>query len=244
MTPDELRIISLQKDFLEFDKNLAYLKDIIAKNNHKKRLIVAPEVYLGGFDYDAMSMGAKKSAKAIEELTSLVNDAIVVFSVIIEKEGKFYNQALVINQHKIIYRQEKTKLFKLGNEHKHFDSGSEESIALFEVEGIRFAILLCFELRFKALWEKIEGADVVCIPAKWGVLRAHHLEILAKALAVMNQCFVVVSSVGDEGIAQASMILSPDGDVHKDIENTYVTEVIDIKEATKMRRYIDMGEQG
>ncbi len=244
MTPDELRIISLQKDFLDFDKNLAYLKDIIAKNNHKKRLIVAPEVYLGGFDYDAMSLMAKKSVKAIEELISLINDAIVVFSAIVEKEGKFYNQALVINQHKIIYRQEKTKLFKLGNEHKHFDSGNEENIALFEVEGIRFAILLCFELRFKTLWKKIEGADVVCIPAKWGVLRAHHLEILAKALAVMNQCFVVVSSCGDESIAQASMVLSPDGDVYRDTEDAYVAKEIDIKETIKMRRYIDMGEQG
>ncbi len=244
MTPHGLRIISLQKDFLSFDKNLAYLKDIIAKNNHKKTLIVAPEVYLGGFDYDAMSMRAKKSAEAIEELISVVNDAIVIFSIIVEKEGKFYNQALAINHHKIIYQQEKTKLFRLGNEHKYFDSGSEESIALFEVEGIKFAILLCFELRFKALWKKIEGADVVCIPAKWGVLRMHHMEILAKALAVMNQCFVVVSSGGDESIVQASMVLSPDGDVHKDIGDAYVTKEIDIKEAITMRRYIDMGEQG
>ncbi len=229
---------------MDFDKNLAYLKDIVVKNNHKKTLIVAPEVYLGGFEYDAMRLIAKKGAKAIEELISIVNGAIIVFSVIVEKQGKFYNQAVVINRHEIIYQQDKTKLFRLGDEHKYFDSGDEDAIVVFEIDEVKFAILLCFELRFKALWGKIEGADVVCVPAKWGMLRVHHMEILAKALAVMNQCFVVVSSGGDESIAEASMVISPDGGVYKNIEDEYVTEEIDIKEAIKMRRYIDMGEQG
>jgi predicted amidohydrolase len=241
MAPNRLHITSLQKDFLDFDKNLAYLKDIVLQNNHKKTLIVAPEVYLSGFDYDTMHSSAQKSNEAIKELSSIAEDVIIVLSIVVENEGKFYNQAIVINRHKIIYKQEKTKLFKLGDEHKYFIAGNKNTIASFEIDGIRFAILICFEIRFKELWEKIEGVDVVCVPAKWGVLREHHMEVLTKALAVMNQCFVVVSSVGDESIAKASMIISPDAKVFKDKKKEFISEEIEIKEVLKMRRYIDMG---
>ncbi|MBN2767817.1 MAG: carbon-nitrogen hydrolase family protein [Campylobacterales bacterium] len=242
MISNKLHIISLQKDFLDFDKNLEYLKNVIIQHTKKETLILAPELYLSGFDYDNMSFAAKKSAQAIQDLLLAVEDTIVVLSVIAQEHDAFFNQAVVINKHQIIHKQNKTKLFKLGEEHKHFRAGSEDDIVLFEVNRVKFALLICFELRFKMLWKKIEGADIVLIPAKWGLLRAHHMEVLAKALAVMNQCYVVVSSAGNKGIINRSLIISPDADVSKENEDEYLYKLITLKEITKMRRYIDMGD--
>ena len=244
MVSSKVHIISLQKDFLDFEKNLTFLKNIILKKNKTHTIIAAPELYLSGFDYANISLAAQRSADAIKELLEITEEVVVVLSVIAETQKGFLNQAIVINQHRIIHKQNKSKLFKLGEEHKYFMAGDSREIILFEVWGVKLGLLICFELRFKELWQKVEGADIVLVIAKWGAPRAHHLEILASALGVMNQCFVTVTSIGDESIAKTSMIVFPNGDMIKESEDEYMTGEINIKDVVKMRRYIDMGEKG
>ena len=105
---------------------------------------------------------------------------------------------------------------------------------------MKYAILICIELRFKELWEQVEGADVVFVPSRWGKLRKTHLEVLSRALAVMNQCYVIVSSSSDEKMASSSCIISPTGEVTMNDELEAVVESIDFREIKKMRRYIVM----
>ena len=114
------------------------------------------------------------------------------------------------------------------------------SIKPFEINGVKYAILICFELRFKEFWKRVEGADVVIIPARGGGLRKHHLETLSRALAVMNQCYVIVSDSSDADMARSSAIISPDAEVIQDDESMAVSGQIDFAEIKKMRRYINM----
>jgi len=222
-----------------YQENLDRLLDIL-RTEQDKQIIVAPEVYLTAYDYEHLSTAAMFSAKALKILKQEVGEQILVLTLILEEGDGFVNQAVVIHKHKVVYRQNKVKLFKLGDEDLYFHAGKKKKIMPFEIEGVKYAVLICFELRFKELWKQIEGVDIVLIPARWGLLRKQHLEILSSALAVMNQCYVLLSNSADEDMASSSAIISPYGHVVKDDSAEVVEGVVDFREIRKMRRYIVM----
>ncbi len=210
------------------------------RSHADKEIIVAPEVFLTAYDYEHLATAAKFSAKALKVLKQEIGEQIVVFTLLIEEKGLFYNQAVVIHRHKIVHKQEKVKLFKLGDEDIYLTAGKKKRIKPFEIDGVKYALLICFELRFKDLWKQIEGADVVFVPARWGKPRKRHLEILFQALAVMNQCYVIVSNSSDSDMASSSAIISPNGDVVMDDTKEAIEGSVDFREIKKIRRYIVM----
>ncbi len=211
------------------------------KSNQDKDLIIAPEVYLTAYDYENFEEAVSFYDIAIETLLPLVSTQIFLFS-IIKREGDIViNQAIVIHNHKIVHQQNKYKLFRIGNEHHYFEAGEQEEICPFSINGINYAILICFELRFKELWRQIEGVDMVLIPAMWGKPRKNHLEVLSQALAIINQSFVVVCNSANEDMAKSSAIISPWGEVIMDDESEIIEATIDLKKVKKIRRLIPIG---
>ena len=235
-----MEVASLQlPSHQRYQKNLETLLFYL-KEHQDKHIVVAPEVFLTSYDYEHMTTAAKFSVNALKTLKREVGEQIVVLTLILEEGDEFVNQAVVIHKHRIIHRQEKVKLFKLGDEDLYLKAGRKKKIKPFEIEGVSYAILICFELRFKELWKQVEGVDVVLIPARWGKPRKAHLEVLSRALAVMNQCYVVVSNSSDEDMASSSSIISPTGEVTMDDSVEVVEGNIDFREIKKMRRYIVM----
>ena len=224
---------------MRYQKNLDKLLDLIKKNKDKQ-IIVAPEVYLTAYDYEHLATAAKFSAKALKVLKAEVGEQIVVLTLILKEGDYFVNQAVVIHKHKVVYKQNKVKLFKLGDEDLYLMAGKKKKIQPFEIDGVKYAILICFELRFKDLWKQIEGVDIVLIPARWGLARKKHLEILSTALAVMNQCYVLLSNSSDSDMASSSSIISPNGSVLINDSKEMLDGTIDFREIKKMRRYIVM----
>lgn len=222
-----------------YQENLDKLLQLI-KENSDKEIIVAPEVYLTAYDYEHLTTAAMFSAKALKILKQEVDEQILVLTLILEEGEGFVNQAVVIHKHKIVYKQNKVKLFKLGDEDLYLHAGKKKKIMPFEIGGVKYALLICFELRFKDLWKQIEGADIVLIPARWGLLRKKHLEILASALAVMNQCYVLLSNSSDDDMASSSAIIPPNGNILLDDLKEVVEGTVDFREIKKMRRYIVM----
>lgn len=235
-----LEVVSLQlPTHKRYQENLDTLLFHL-ENYQDKHIIVAPEVFLTGFDYEHMSTAAKFSANALKALKKEVGEPIVVLTLILEDGDDFVNQAVVIHKHKIVHKQNKVKLFKLGDEDLYFRAGKKKKIQPFEIEGVRYALLVCFELRFKELWKQVEGVDVVLIPSRWGIIRKKHMEILAQALGVMNQCYVILSNSSDKDMASSSAIISPSGVSIMDDSKEAVEGSIDFREIKKMRRYIVM----
>ncbi len=222
-----------------YQENLDKLLRLLRENSDKQ-IVVVPEVYLTAYDYEHLHTAAMFSAKALKLLKQETGEQIVVLTLILEEGDGFVNQAVVIHKHKVVYKQNKFKLFKLGDEDLYLHAGKKKKIMPFEIEGVKYAILICFELRFKDLWKQIEGVDVVLIPARWGLLRKKHLEILSAALAVMNQCYVLLSNSSDSDMASSSAIISPNGKVVMDDSKEVVEGVVDFREIKKMRRYIVM----
>lgn len=238
--PKTLDVVTLQlPTHLRYQENLDTLLGYLEKYRDK-HIVVVPEVFLTGLDYAHMATAAKFSANALKTLKKEIDAQVVVLTLILEDGDDFVNQAVVIHRHKIIHKQEKIKLFKLGDEDLYFKAGKKKKIKPFVLDGVTYALLICFELRFKELWRQIEGADVVLVPARWGKPRKKHLEILSRALAVMNQCYVVLSNASDVDMASSSAIISPTGESVDDDKLEAIEGTIDFREIKKMRRYIAM----
>ena len=238
--PKTLKAVTLQlPSHQRYQENLDALIEQLARH-HDKDIVVAPEVLLTAYDYDHLDTAAKFSAMALKTLKKAVNDQIVVLTLLLKEGEEFVNQAVVIHRHRVVHRQNKAKLFRLGDEDLYLKAGKPKKVKPFEIEGVRYAVLICFELRFKELWKQIEGADVVLVPARWGRPRRQHLDILSRALAVMNQCYVILSNSSDPDMAGGSAIISPNGDVVSDEKGDAIEGVIDFREIKKMRRYIVM----
>jgi predicted amidohydrolase len=233
-----LDVVSLQLPLhKDYQKNLTLLLTHI-KTHQNKDIILAPEVCLTGFAYTQMQKASEFSLYAIEALQKEIKQQILILTVILEDKEGFINQAIVIHNHKIIHKQEKAKLFTLGEEKKYFKAGQVQDIKPFEIEGVSYALLICFELRFKTLWLQIEKADIIFIPARWGKPRKNQLEILSPALAVMNQCFVILSNASDKEMASSSAIISPFGNIIRNDKKESIEASIELQEIQKMRRYI------
>jgi len=238
--PKTLEVVALQlPTHKRYQENLDILFKYLDMYQNK-HIVVAPEVFLTSFDYEHMATAAKFSANALKQLKKEVDEQIVVLTLILKDGDEFVNQAVVIHKHKIIHKQNKVKLFKLGDEDLYFRAGKKKKIQPFEIEGVKYALLICFELRFKELWEQIEEADIVLIPSRWGIARKKHLEILSSALAVMNQCYVVLANASDRDMASSSAIISPNGEIVRDDTKKVIEGVIDFREIKKIRRYISM----
>ena len=225
------------KNLSSYQKSLEQLIDAI-KGAETNAIIVAPELAVTDFDYDNLDAACEYSEYAIKELTKVVKEQILVLTLFRIEQEKVVNQAVVIHNGTVVHTQNKYRLFKLGNEHLHFSAGSGEDIHLFEINGIKFGVLICFELRYKELWKKLEGADIICVPSQWGEPRKRHLEILGSALAVMNQCFVLIANSSNDTMAKSSAIYSPMGGVVLNDAAQKISHSIDLNEVKLMRRYI------
>ena len=232
-------VVSLQLTTEEsYAKNLQKLLSIIGTT--EAELIVAPELCLTNFDYEHFEDVALFYETALAQLLDAVSNKILVLTMTKKEDNDFVNQALVIHNHQVVYRQNKYRLFTLGEETKYFKAGLKEDIRTFTINGISYGILICFELRFKELWKQLEGVDVVLIPARWGKPRKKHLEVLSQALAIMNQAFVVVSNSADEDMASSSAIISPWGETYMDDHLEQLKQELNFKEIKKTRRMINM----
>ena len=236
-----MKLIALQiKTTQNFQENLNHLKSSI-NSCESDSLIVAPELALSGFSYDRMEEASTFSQKAIEEIKSLSENKIIALTFITKKDENFYNTLYIFHNFNIIHTQSKVKLFPLGNELEYFKAGNVDDIKIIEINGLKIATLICFELRFPELWQKIKGADIILNPAMWGIKRKDHYETISKALALVNQCFVVACNSADDNMAKGSAIINPFGIVKKDDENEIIEDFFDKNEIKKVRTYINIG---
>lgn len=224
----------------DYEENLALLESLIAQTP-EEALVVAPEVCLSNFDYEHFEAAAAFAPRAIERLLAVTRERIVVVSLIEKRAGGIFNVAKVLHKGRVVHEQAKSRLFHMGEEHEHFAPGDESQIALIEVDGVLLGVLICFELRFKHLWQKLEGADVIAVTAQWGKLRTSHFVTLTEALAVMNQCYVIASDSANDAMTGMSGVITPFGEAFRNGNAPCLVHPFDEKEVRRMRRYLDVG---
>jgi predicted amidohydrolase len=236
-----MKLIALQvKTTNDFTKNLKHLKELLI-NCDENSIILAPELALTGFSYERMEEASSFAINAISEICKLSINKTISLTFITKKENEYLNTLYVFHDNQIIHTQSKSQLFPLGNEQEHFAAGKKDDIKIIEINGIKIATLICFELRFPKLWEKVKGADIILNPSMWGLKRKDHYETISKSLALINQCFVIACNSADDNMAKGSAIISPFGNVQKDDTREVIECEIDLDEIKKVRKYINIG---
>ena len=223
-----------------YEENLQTLLTLI-KQTQTNSVIVAPEVCLTGYDYDNFEKMVKFSEYAIQEIKKVSQNKIIILTMLERRGEDVYNFAKIFFNGEVVYEQAKAKLFKFGDEHKYMSFGDEEDINIIEVDGIKIGLLICFELRFKSLWQRLEGADVIAVPSWWGSLRAQNFKTLTNALAIINQCYVIASDSKNEECTGMSGIITPFGIEQRNGNKPCLEIPYDTKEIKKMRKYMDVG---
>jgi predicted amidohydrolase len=224
-----------------YEDNLKLLLEQI-EQTPSNAVVLAPEVCLTGFDYTHFEAAALFSLKAVDALLRTGKERIIALTLIEKKQnGEFFNVAKVLHKGIVVHEQAKNRLFRLGDEHKYFTPGKEKRLPIFEIDGIRFGLLICFELRFKNYWQDLEGADIILVPARWGKTRADNFTVLVEALAVMNQCYVMAADASNEECSAMSRIVSPFGKSTANGNALCLCLAYDQQEIRRMRRYLDVG---
>lgn len=236
-----MNLVTLQTKVTEnFQDNLKHLGRII-EELPANALILAPELCLTGYAYETIDKASEFSNVAIEQLLKLSHNKTIGLTLTIKKDQEYSNTFHLFHQGRIVYTQSKANLFTLNQEDDYFTAGKTTDIQLFELNGLKIGVLICFELRFTALWQQLQGADIILLPSMWGIKRKEHFEVLSRALAIANQCFVVASNCANEDCASSSAIISPFGEVVQDDIKEVLQKTVDLKEIQTMRRYLPVG---
>lgn len=197
MTISKLRAANLKADnagerFLELVS--------LAKNLGHGEFGLCSELVLSG--YDKTEFTEKLQDKIC---SNLKQDSFLGFSFLNDEN---YNEFAIFSSDGKIYLQKKSKLFSPNKEQEIFRAANVDQTRIFTIDGIKFGVLICFELRFIELWQKLSGAQVILVPALWGARHGEHFITLCGALAMQNRCYVVACSDLD---FKFSCVFAPDG---------------------------------
>ena len=104
------------------------------------------------------------------------------------------------------------------------------------VEGVEVGLSICYDLRFPELYRRlaIDGATVLVVPAAFMMHTGRdHWEVLLRARAIENQCYVLAAGqIGDHEPARTcfgrSVVVDPWGTVIAQAPDTVGTVIADL----------------
>lgn len=169
-------------------------------------------------------------------------------------EGKIHNLSVLIGDSgEILHQYRKIHLFDvdLGKgesylESKRVSGGCEGVIAL--LPWGKLGLSICYDIRFPHLYRGLAkaGADILAVPAAFTQITGEaHWEVLLRARAIENGCFVIAPAQWGEHPGKRmthghSMIINPWGEVLADGGHGtgIITATIDVTEVARARARI------
>ena len=100
-----------------------------------------------------------------------------------------------------LFVQDKRHLYAHGGENLFFQPAEKRCI--FEYQGVKILLLVCYDLRFPVWARNQSGSDydIILVVANWPDIRIQYWDALIAARATENQCYIAaVNCVGDDGM--------------------------------------------
>jgi 5-aminopentanamidase len=184
-------------------------------------LIVLPECSLSGYMFEDRA-AASAAAEAVpgpatESLAAISSESGIVSVVgLLERDGaELYNTAVVLGPDGLIGRYRKSHLPILGVD--RFVTAGAEPPPVFELQGARIGIEICYELRFPEVTRllALAGAEVVVNPTNWPRNASPLADFFIRTRAAENRVWIIAANrVGDEGgsaFIGRSQVIDPAG---------------------------------
>lgn len=202
MEEKEIRISMLQMSSIigDVEANCEKVKNIILENlDLKTDVLILPEVWTVGWECSCFRNSAQKLSNSsvisfLKNLAKQYEFNIIGGSFITVDNGKYYNTCPVISKEgELITTYSKNHLFSYyGCDEGKFVSVGESPVMV-ELEGIKFGLTICYDIRFPEIYRayRLAGADVLVNCAAWGSNKPIPWEMMTKSRAIENQCYFV-----------------------------------------------------
>jgi predicted amidohydrolase len=145
------------------------------------------------------------------------------------------NNALWVTPEGEVSRYTKLHPFSFAGEDEHFAAGG--GVVTWTIEGVRVTPLVCYDLRFPEPFRlAADGTDLFAVVANWPERRRAHWQLLLKARAVENLCYVAgVNRVGEDDNGNRHMgdssVTSPWGETLVSAAETETLLIADVDPA-------------
>ena len=203
----DLKVTLIQANLFweERQKNLDHFSHLLDMVGDQSDLILLPEMFNTGFSINPSACSETMEGPSIEFLRSKArekNTVIMATLLISEVEG-YYNRLVCMFPDGHCETYDKRHLFRLSEEYKIFERGTEKVII--EIKGWKISPLVCYDLRFP-VWSKntwadgVYGYDLLVCLANWPACRSHAWKTMLTARAMENQsCVAGVNRTGYDG---------------------------------------------
>ena len=179
--------------------NLAMFEEKIWQIEGKTDIIVLPEMFNTGFSMETslaepMNLTTFKWMKQMAAQTG----AVVTGSYMVKEGDKVFNRLVWMQPDGNYQQYDKRHLFRMADEHNHFNFGMERVIV--EWKGWKICPLVCYDLRFP-VWSRNQDLeyDVLMYVANWPAVRISAWDSLLKARAIENVAYCVgLNRVGED----------------------------------------------
>jgi len=145
--------------------------------------------------------------------------AVVVVAGLVERGTgeRVRNAVVAVDGDHVLAVYRKLHLYDAFGQHESdwVEAGDAAEPETFEVAGLRFALMTCYDLRFPEVARVLAdaGADVVLTAAEWvrGPLKEHHWRTLLHARAIENTLYVAGADHPPPLGVGASAVVDPQG---------------------------------
>ena len=202
---DSIRISIVQTDIVWENKqeNLRLLHEKLQSLRGTTEIVVLPEMFSTGFSMQSNMLAETNSGETITTLKQWASlfQVAICGSYITVDNGRYYNRAFFLTPEGEEFYYDKRHLFAPGGEARQYTPG--DSRAVVEYGGVRFLLLVCYDLRFP-VWSRCRGDyDAILCCASWPAPRREVWRTLLRARAIENQCYAAgVNRVGDDPAAR------------------------------------------
>jgi len=187
------------------------------------RVIVLPEYssyFVEPMD-DTLAANAETLDGAfVQHLRALAaaHDAVIVAGLVEQADaGRVHNTVVAVSDAGMLAVYRKQHLYDAfgQTESDWIAPGGIGEAAVFDVDGIRFGLMTCYDLRFPEVARTLmdAGADALVVPAEWvrGPLKEHHWTTLLTARAIESTAYVIAADHPARIGVGLSQIIDPQG---------------------------------
>ncbi len=231
--------------FEKVESNREKLDSLLANSISDEDLIVFPEMTLTGFTMNPEKYAEEEDGESLRYFSGIASSfkKHVVAGYIEKQKVNCYNTLIHLNREgEISARYRKIHLFSFAGENNHYTPGKRAVET--GIDHFNTGVSICYDLRFPELFReyaKKRSSLIICI-ASWPAVRAHHWEMLLKARAIENQCFVIgVNRTGRDPLNRyngCSGVFDPLGDklVMVEEKEMVISCTLDLSRVDEVRR--------